>query len=143
MSKLKTIVESYIRKCLEQKHGKKFEGSEIPLDLITGGVHRFDAVSNDRTIVAGIKSFSVRETGKVGVGVIKSAFTELYFLSLVKAEKKLLIFTNEEFYNLFSKRALGKVLPDTEIVLCPLSDELALEIAVVNENARREIGKIL
>src|SRR5947209_5843397 len=112
---LKTLVEPYVRTWLTKRYGIPLEPMELPLTLVTGGIHKFDVVSEDRTIVGGIKTSAVRSTGKVGVGTIKSAFTELYFLSLVDAEKKLLVLTDPGFFRIFTAAAAGKLLPNTEI----------------------------
>ena len=138
---LKTLVELYVRDWLTNKYHQPFEERELPLKLITGGEHKFDTISKDQTIVGGIKAISLREIGGVGAGAIKSAFTELYFLSLVKAERKLLVLTNKGFYELFKRRALGKVLPDTEVIYCELPKILSDRVAEVHKNASAEIGK--
>lgn len=112
--------------------------------LVTGGVHRFDAVSKDRTIIAGIKSSVLRgyvSRMPVGVGVIKSTFTELYFLSLVKAKKRFLILTDEKFYKHFLRASEGKVAENIEILNCNLSEEILAKIADVHKNCSSEIGK--
>jgi hypothetical protein len=86
-NELKDLVEPYVRTWLSKNYGIAFEPFELALTLVTGGTHKFDVVSQARAIIAGIKTHAVRPTGKVGVGPIKSAFTKLYFLSLVEAEK--------------------------------------------------------
>ncbi|MDP3792945.1 MAG: hypothetical protein Q8Q89_04450 [bacterium] len=138
---LKTLVEPYVRGWLTNRYYQPFEEMELPLKLITGGKHRFDIISKSQTIVGGIKTTPLRESGRVGTGAIKSLFTELYFLSLVKAERKLLILTDKGFYELFKRRALGKVLPDTEIIYCELPKSLSYEVAEVHKTASKEIGK--
>ena len=110
-------VEPYVRVWLRREYGERFIPKEVKLKLRTGGEHKFDAVSVDHSIVAGIKSNSPRpgKKRKVGVGPIDSSLVELYYLSLVNAKKKLLIFTNKDFYEVLKRRLNGKVLPDTEI----------------------------
>lgn len=142
-NELKNLIEQHVRKRLadKDKYNQPFKEKEIPLKLTTGGQHNFDVVSEDRMIIGGIKANSPRGDGKAGGGVINSVFTELYFLSLVKAKKKLLILTNKGFYELFKKRSSGQVLPDTEIIYCQLPKSLNIKVAKIHKTASEEIGK--
>jgi len=141
---LKTLVEPYVRRWLSQKYNVEFEGHEKEMRLVTGGVHRFDAVSKDGSIIAGIKTSALRsDTTKrpIGVGVIKSTFTELYYLSIVNAKRKLMVLTDKGFYDLFCKESKGKVSTGIEIIHCQLSQEILDKICVVHDTCRKEIGK--
>ena len=140
-NELKNLIEPYVRKRLTDKYGNLFEEKEMPLKLKTGGLHKFDVISKDRTIVGGIKANSLRKDGKVGAGVIKSIFTELYFLSLVEAKRKVLILTNKGFYELFKRRSSGQILPDTDLIYCKLSKELESRVAGIHKISSGEIGK--
>lgn len=140
-NELKNVIEPYVRGRLTDKYGKSFEEREVSLKLKTGGRHRFDIVSQDHTIVGGIKATSLREDGGVGAGAIKSIFTELYFLSIVEAKKKILILTNKGFYDLFKRRSAGKILPDTEVIYCQLPKDLGDKVAGIHKMASGEIGK--
>lgn len=143
-SDLKNLIEPYVRNWLAKRYQTSFEEHEKALELLTGGRHRFDAMSKDNLIVAGIKASAERESGskrRVGAGAIKSAFTELYFLSLIQAKKKLLVLTNRGFYEIFKRRSKGKVWPDTEVLYCSLPKKLAAIAAAASRNARKEIGK--
>ena len=65
--------------------------------MCSPGSHEFDAVSDYDSIVAAIKGHSYMTSGgKLPSGKFDSLYRELYFLSLVKADKKLLVFTNED-----------------------------------------------
>jgi len=134
-------IEQYVRSWCLSKYGVEFENQEKELRLITGGLHKFDVVSKDGTIVAGIKTSALRENGKVGVGVIKSTFTELYFLSLIKASTKLMILTNKGYYEHFEKISRGKVADVIKIIHCPLPQDAQEKIAIVHRNCRKEIGR--
>jgi hypothetical protein len=138
---LKRPVESYVRGWLEEQFGVHFEDSEIPLRLTSGGLHRFDAVSKDRSVVAGVKTSQMRPGGDVGVGTVKSAYAELYFLSLVKAKRRLLVLTDEGFCRYFSRKSEGKVARGIEIQHCPLPASLAKRVREVWTSASEEIGK--
>ncbi|MBI2099299.1 hypothetical protein HYT45_02700 [Candidatus Uhrbacteria bacterium] len=142
-TKLKTIIEPYVREWLKDKYHKSFEEKELPLKLITGGQHGFDIVSKDedQTIIGGIKAHSLNKNGKIKSGQMKSVFAELYFLSLIKAKKKLLIFTNKKFHQNFLERTKGQILPDIKIKYCPLSKDLEDKAAQIHKDSSDEIGK--
>jgi len=134
-------IEPYVRKWLKKEYGKEFFSYEFTLPLRTGGKHKFDAVSADKSIVAGIKSNRPGKGGKVRVGVTDSSLVELYYLSLINAKRKFLIFTDKTFYKVLKKRFNGKILPDTELLYCKLSKRIASIAARATKKARREIVK--
>ena len=138
---LKNLIEPHVREWFRNEYNQSFETEEIPLKLKTGGQHKFDVVSKNRTIVGGIKATTLRKKGGVGVGVIKSAFTELYYLSLVEADKKFLILTDKGFYEHFKKISSGKILSDTKIIYCQLPKRLSDIVAEIHKTASEEIGK--
>src|SRR2546428_707934 len=60
--------------------------------------HEFDAVSEDGRIVASVKASSGKTSGgNVPSGKLKDAFTELHFLGLAAAQRKILVLTDESF----------------------------------------------
>jgi len=134
-------IEQYVRNWCSNKYGTRFEDYEKEVRLVTGGIHRFDVVAKDGSIIAGIKTSALRENGRVGAGVIKSTFTELYFLSLVKADKRLMVLTDKEYCAYFQKISNGKVADGIEIIYCSLPKEVEGNISIVHNNCRKEIGK--
>ena len=91
----------------------------------TAGQHQFGAVSEDGNIVASVKSLSGRTTGEnLPTAKINSSYAEIYYLSLVQAEKRLLVLTDLEFYRLFCKQSKGMVIRGVDILHCPLPPEL-------------------
>ncbi|MDO8747734.1 MAG: hypothetical protein Q7J72_01280 [Candidatus Omnitrophota bacterium] len=138
---LKNPVEQYVRDWCSRSFGVAVEDSEKEIRLVTGGVHRFDVVAKDRSLVAGIKTSSLRDNGRVGTGTIKSTYTEIYFLSIVKADKKLMILTDKRYCDYFQGKSKGKIVQDVEIIYCPLPKRLAEEVAAVHKECRKEIGK--
>ncbi len=138
---LKRLVEPFVRNWLQELFCIPFENRELPLQLTSGGLHCFDTVSTDRSVIAGIKTSQMRPKGDVGVGTVKSAYTELYFLSLVEAEHKLLVLTDRGFWSFFTKQSAGRVAPGVEIRHCPLPPDLAVRVAEVWRSASNEIGK--
>lgn len=138
---LSKLVEPYIRNNLQKEMGCNFYDKDKKLILITGGTHKFDIVSLDKSIIGDIKSSQIRKNGKVGAGTIKSAFFDIYMLTLIKAKKKIMVFTDTEFYNLFKRRSVGKIPPDIEIILIELSDDIKINTKRVHDAATKEIGK--
>ena len=98
-------------------------------------------MSEDRKIVCGIKTASwTTSGGKRGAGKIQGAYAELYFLSLVSAEQKYLVLTDQEFYERFRDDSRGKLVPDADLLWCKLSEELQREVAAIRAESQKELG---
>ena len=144
-SALSEIVEPFVRKWLKQKYGEKFENKNVALTLTTGGKHKFDAVSVDRSIVADVKSSSARNDNassrKFVAGTFRSAIVDVDYLSLIIAKKKILVLTNRDFFDYFIKRMKGKIASGIEVLYCQLPLSIRKKTGAVLLNAQREIGK--
>jgi hypothetical protein len=138
---LSQLIEPYVREKLRQKIGCEFYDKDIKLELVTGGNHKFDIVSLDKNIIGDIKSHQTRENGRAGVGAVKSIYFDIYMLSLVKAKRKVLVLTNKDFYNFFKRISTGKVLPDIEIMLIELPDDIKIKAKEAHNLASKEMGK--
>jgi hypothetical protein len=137
----KTRIEPFVQEWLESRCGQKFRREYLPLEGCTG-FHEFDAVSADRTIVAGIKSSSGETSGgKNPSGKLASVYQELYFLSNVKADTKLLILTDVEFYHLVVKKITQHLAGGIRVEHCPLSPELQELARKVHADASDEIDR--
>lgn len=137
-------VELFVRKELEKTYaGHTFAEKELSLRKKRDGTyatHKFDAVSEDNTIVASIKSHSwLTSGGKLPSGKIGQIYQSLYFLSLVDAKTKLLILTDREAYEGFLIASDGKVAEGIEIKLCLLSPELQSLADKVHREASQEM----
>lgn len=143
---LKERVEPFVRDWLASKFGKPFRFQFLPLTGAKGrdgkpATHEFDAVSEDREIVCGIKTASWKTSGgKRGAGKIQGAYAEIYFLSLVEANQKYLILTDLEFFENLKKDSKGKLAPGIELLHCPLPDDLKREVDAIRTESRRELG---
>jgi len=140
---LKAKVEPFVTAWLEGKYpSHTFSKRPLPVGSKRDGslaLHEFDAVSEDNSIVAVIKSHSGKTSGgKRPAGKIGMVYQELYFLTLVDAKLKLVILTDEEFYGIFIKESEGKVAQDIEIHLCKLPGELQREVDKVRQKASYE-----
>lgn len=141
---LKNQVEPYVRKQLEEKFGQPFAKQFLPVGQRADGsqaTHEFDAVSIDGRIVAGIKSSSGKTSGgRRPSGKIAAAYKELYFLSLVKAERRILVLTDPEFYRILESDCDGKLATGLELMLIPLPPELEKRVQAMREVASQEMS---
>lgn len=111
------------------------------LTLTTGGSHEFDAVVEDESIVASIKSLSGKTAGgNRPAAKYSSCLAELYFLSLVQAPKRLLVLTTPDFHAMFMRYIEGRLVPGVGIELLRLPDELQAEVDRVSALASGEVS---
>ncbi|MGQ9498677.1 MAG: hypothetical protein ACUVRC_10340 [Desulfotomaculales bacterium] len=103
--------------------------------LLIGGTHEFDAVSDDLSIVAAIKAAG----GRIPSGKVKGAEAELYYLTLVPAEVRLLVMTSPEFYRITERRLERRLAPDISLELVPLPLEMEEEVDRVRRVASKEV----
>lgn len=140
-TKLLKSVEPLVRQWAAVEYQRTIEDGELALELISGGRHKFDVVSVDRTLVGGVKANRARVDGRCGTGVIKSLFTELYFLTLVEAEIKLLVLTDPALYRYFLSQARGRIAPGIDVIEFALPEEMMALLAPVHDSSSSEIGK--
>jgi hypothetical protein len=143
---IKKVVEPWVRdNWLQEEYGQTFQSKMMPLTGIHGtkpGQHEFDAVSKDGAIIAAIKGHSFKTAGgNLPPAKFASLYQELYFLSLVDAKGRLLIFTNQELYDDFVIRSRGKVADGIELVYCELPKAIQREVAKVSKKASDEMGR--
>jgi hypothetical protein len=141
---LKKQVEPYVRKTLAERFGQPFEKRFLPVGQRADGsqaMHEFDAVSADGRIVAGIKSSSGKTSGgRHPSGKVAAAYKELYFLSLAKADRRILVLTNREFHEIFQRNSDGKLADGLELMLVSLSSELEERVQNTQKAASQEMG---
>ena len=141
---VKRTVEPWVREhWLKERYGQTFQSQTMPLSGIGGpdpGKHEFDAVSEDGSIIAAIKGHSFKTAGgNLPSAKFSSLYQELYFLSLVKAKKRLLIFTNQEMYDDFVERSKGKVAGGIELVYCELPKHMRRQVTTIGRRASNEM----
>jgi hypothetical protein len=106
------------------------------------GYHSFDAVSHDGQIVASVKASSgLTSGGKLPVGKTKDAYTELHFLSLVSASKRVLILTDSDFFRIFSDVSDGRLPQGVEVLHIPLPDEIQAKVRAARGIASEEMSR--
>jgi hypothetical protein len=122
--------EAWIRhNWLEEQFGQTF--TEANVILSSGGTFRFDAVSEDRSIIASIStSKAAMSSGRPGVGKFMKLRADMLFHVLSTATRKLMIFTEECMYQAcIRERERGRTPRDIEFVLVTLPAELAIRLA--------------
>ena len=138
---IKSKIHPYVRNWLKDKYGFEFGKLAFPLRGCDGK-HEFDAVSSNRKIVAEIKTASGWTSGgKHPSGKRASAFEQLYFLSLAKADIKLLIITDAEFFEIMRGRTAGIVPSDIKLEKCLLPAHLAEVVRSITNEASKEIDR--
>ena len=133
--------EDWIRRnWLPQRFGRAFYRERIRLS--SGGVHDFDAVSADGTIVASISTSSATTaSGKPGVGKLTKIRADMLFLLLTKAERRMIVLTERDMHQLFLREIEGGRVPSSiEFLLAELPEELARKLQASRTLASREVS---
>jgi hypothetical protein len=139
---LTTAVEDEVRHSLSEQYQTSFHRRTMRLQ--TGGEHEFGAVSDNGRVVASIKTASPTGPGERDpAGKVVNCFAELYFLSLVRARRRLLVLTSAEFCQLFRTLAWGKVAAGIEIVHIPLTAGVQARVSAVQLAAGNEAQPVL
>jgi hypothetical protein len=101
------------REWLSQQYNQMFRRER--LRLASGGVFDFDAVSADNTIVANISTSSgITAGGKSPAGKIQKLRADMLFLLMIQADKRLIVLTEKDMFDLCQKEKKGGRVP-TEI----------------------------
>lgn len=134
-SKAHMLAEQWIaREWLSARFGQVFSETKLPLSA--GGVFKFDAVSEDRRIVANI-STSAEKTrpGKHGTAKVQKIRSDIFFLLLANAESKLIVLSKPDMHAWWLKEAArGRVPAEIEFLHAALPDELN---AILQDSRRR------
>jgi hypothetical protein len=138
-SYLRYEVEPWVREQLKEQFGQDFSPQELV--LAPGGSHEFDAVSADRQIVGSIKANSgLTSGGNHPTGKVATVLNEVYYLSLVEAERRLLILTNPEFHSIFTETMAGKIAAGVEVMLIKLPVQMQETVDAVTRRASKEMA---
>lgn len=131
-------VEDSVRSTLGRELGVEF--GKKKLRLKSGGEFNFDAVSLDGSIVISIKSSrGTTRGGKPPTGAIKAAIADLYYLSLVEAERRILVLTDKGFYDRLSHDLRQRIAPGLELKHVPLPAELDQKVQAALDFASNEM----
>jgi hypothetical protein len=136
---IKTQIEPYVRKWL----GRKIPGlvfTERLLPLTSGLPYNFDAVSQDTAVVGAILCNRPRtRTGRENTGGVRKALLEVGWLRQLPSEtKKVMVFTDSGFCELFRRRAKQLGIQDIQLMVCQLPPALKESLMQVLDEASRE-----
>jgi len=134
-------VEDWVRKeWMPQHYGMKFRRERVSLS--SGGVFDFDAVSDDDSIVATIStSGATTASGKHAVGKLLKIRSDMFFLLLVKAQRRIVVLTEPDMYDLCLKEQQGGRVPSSiEFVLAAIPDHLAGKLKESRRSASQEVS---
>jgi len=108
-------VEDWVRRnWMPKEYGMSFQRNR--LRLRSGGVFDFDAVSADRTIAATISTSSAKTSGsKHAVGKIQKLRSDMLFLTMVEAQRRIIVLTERVMYEQYLREKQGgRVPPEIE-----------------------------
>lgn len=128
-----------VRHWLPKKLGVMF--STRKLQLQGRKYFEFDAVSAEANVVANISTASAyTHRGAVSAGSRSKIRADCLMLSLVNAERRMLLLTELSMFQLSSKEQLAGRLPlDIEIVLVELPSEMRVELEQARGVASKEV----
>jgi hypothetical protein len=133
-------VEDWVRReWMPQKFGQQFSRDRVRLS--PGGVCDFDAVSADRRIVASIStSGAMTAGGKHAVGKMLKIRSDMYFLLLAEADRRIVVLTEKDMHDRCIKDAQGGRVPSSiEFVRAEIPLELEARLRASRSTASDEV----
>lgn len=140
-TRIQLEVEDWVRRnWMPTQYGTRF--SRERLRLTSGGVFDFDAVSDDHSIVATISTSGARtSTGKYAVGKMLKLRSDMLFLTLVEAERRIIVLTEQDMCDQCGKEAAaGRVPKDIEFVCALIPEDLRVRLVGSRLKASTERG---
>lgn len=134
-------VEDWVRTTwMLEAFGQKFRRERLP--LLSGGKFDFDAVSTDEKIIATIStSSSLTSGGKRGVGKMMKLRSDMLFLIMAAAERRLVVLTEQDMYDrCAAEEKAGRVPPEIEFVLAAIPEELRERLEKAKAKASAEVS---
>jgi hypothetical protein len=138
-TRIQLEVEDWVRRNWMPDHfGKKFSRERLPIR--SGGVFDFDAVSEDRSIVATISTSGSRTAGgKNAVGKILKLRSDMLFLTMVEAKQRVIVLTEADMYGQCQKEAAGGRVPkEIEFVCAAIPEALRVRLTAARQDASSE-----
>ena len=134
------MVEDWVRReWMPERYGQRFSRERV--ELSSGGVFDFDAVSADGTIAANISTSSLRTAGgNLGSGKVQKVRSDIFFLLLAKAHRKMVLLTERDMYERWlSEVERGRVPDSIEFVHVHVPDDLDTQLRASRAEASREV----
>ena len=128
-TRIQLEVEDWVRRNWMSSHfDLKFSRERLPIR--SGGVFDFDAVSEDRSVVATIStSGSKTSGGKNAVGKMLKLRSDMLFLTMVEAKRRIIVLTERDMFDQCQKEAAGgRVPPEIEFACAIIPDELRVRL---------------
>ena len=141
-SRVHKQVETWItQEWLLKQVGQPFTESQLPLE--SGGVFRFDAVSEDHQIVANISTSALKTSkGKHGTAKIQKIRSDIYFLILVRAKRKLIVLSERDMHTWWlSEVDRGRVPAEIEFLHATIPDVLDSALRTSRQQASQEVTR--
>lgn len=138
-TRIQIEVEDWVRRNWMPIHfGKKFFRER--LKVRSGGVFDFDAVSDDASVVGTISTSGSKTSGmKNAVGKILKLRSDVLFLTMVKAERRVIVLTEQDMFDQCKKESAGgRVPPEIEFVCAEIPDELRARLVAARLKASGE-----
>jgi hypothetical protein len=139
-TRVQTEVEDWLRtNWFPKQYGQRFHRER--LKLRSGGVFDFDAVSDDGKIVASVSTSAGKTaSGKYGVGKMMKIRSDIYFLLLVDAQRKVVVFTERDMLDQFKREVDGGRVPsEIEFAFAEIPVELRQRLEQSREKASKEV----
>lgn len=113
------------------------------LRLSSGGVYDFDAVSTNRDIVAVMSTSGARTvSGNLATGKLQKVRSDILFLMLAEAQRKLVILTEKDMFDqCLKERESGRIPLNIEFMCAEIPDDLRERLVKARERASREVRK--
>jgi hypothetical protein len=138
-TRIQLEVEDWVRRnWMPPYFGMKFARER--LRIRSGGVFDFDAVSEDHSVVATISTSGSRTAGgKHAVGKILKLRSDMLFLSMVQAKRRIIILTERDMCDQCEKEAVGgRVPPEIEFACAVIPDDLRVRLVTARMKASGE-----
>lgn len=142
-TRIQLEVEDWIRRnWMPQQFGQKFQRDN--LGLSSGGVFEFDAVSEDGKIVSSISTAGAKTaTGRHAVGKLMKIRSDMFFLLLAQAQRRLVVLTEPDMFELCQKELkAGRIPPSIEFHRAQIPDDLLRRLKVARDEASKEAPQL-
>ena len=134
-------VEDWVRRnWMPAKYEQQFHRERLRLS--SGGVFDFDAVSTDGRIVATIStSAATTVSGRNAVGKLMKIRSDMFFLLLTEADRRLVVLTEKGMFEQCCKEAEGGRVPGSiEFAHAEIPEELSARLQYARQVASREVS---
>lgn len=141
-TRVQVMIEDWVRReWMPQRYGQPFSRGQV--ELTSGGVFDFDAVSADGAIVANISTSGLKTArGKHGSGKVLKVRSDIFFLLLARAPRKLMLLTESDMHDRWiSEAESGRVPASIKFAHVQIPRALDLKLRASREVASREVTR--